>query len=436
MKKLVAIIAMLVLPGVSMAAGLIGDCYDCHTMHNSESGASVAQVVTNGVKSTSVDPIANLLKLDCVACHAMNPNGADKVVTLTGGSKVPQVAHADTTGDLAGGNFSYGMAGGNDSMSKVHNVSELFAAGIEHNAVNGVQPGFGTGPGGSAKFTGAHDGKFTDTLDYDLFGCAGARGCHGTRNQDLVYDSLNSSNSVMRTGMAAISGSHHNSYDGVKDVNATNYIVDEGHKGKKLANSYRFIPGLKGAGNTVNRWENNAADHNEYYGSTAGLPHSCGTCHIGGTSSSDVTTLAVPNNSMSGFCSTCHGLFHSSGVGNDYVDNGVSGAFLRHPSDYTLPGAGTEYANYTAYDISAPVARPTVYASSNVVTPGTDMVMCLSCHIAHGSEYDYILRFDYKNMYAGGAGLTVAASQAIGGCLACHSEKGADIDPATGLKLQ
>jgi len=35
-------------------------------------------------------------------------------------------------------------------------------------------------------------------------------------------------------------------------------------------------------------------------------------------------------NSMSGFCSTCHGNFHSSGASGDYVDNGVSGAFLRH----------------------------------------------------------------------------------------------------------
>jgi hypothetical protein len=126
---------------------------------------------------------------------------------------------------------------------------------------------------------------------------------------------------------------------------------------------------------------------------------------------------------MSGFCSTCHGNFHSAGAGGDYVDNGVSGAFLRHPSDYVIPNSG-EYAAYTAYDVSAPVARPTLAtASLPGVTPGTDMVMCLSCHEAHGSENDYILRFDYTAQTAGGYG-SIAAAQTEGGCMACHTEKG------------
>ena len=55
---------------------------------------------------------------------------------------------------------------------------------------------------------------------------------------------------------------------------------------------------------------------------------------------------------MSGFCSSCHGYFHSSG-GGDYVDNGVSGAFLRHPSDWVIPNSG-EYAGYTNFDHTLP----------------------------------------------------------------------------------
>ena len=101
------------------------------------------------------------------------------------------------------------------------------------------------------------------------------------------------------------------------------------------------------------------------------------------------------------------------------MDNGVSGAFLRHPSDYVIPN-GTEYAAYTAYDLSAPVARPTLAtASSGTVTPGTDMVMCLSCHVAHGSDQDYLLRFDYSTMTAGSG-----SDATTGGCLACHTTKG------------
>jgi predicted CXXCH cytochrome family protein len=74
--------------------------------------------------------------------------------------------------------------------------------------------------------------------------------------------------------------------------------------------------------------------------------------------------------------------------------------------------------------LSAPVARPTLAtASSGTVAPGTDMVMCLSCHDAHGSQYDYILKYDYTVMTAGAYG-NIPAAQLVGGCLACHTEKG------------
>jgi len=130
------------------------------------------------------------------------------------------------------------------------------------------------------------------------------------------------------------------------------------------------------------------------------------------------------NNSMSGFCSSCHGYFHSSG-GGDYVNNGVSGAFLRHPSDYIIPESG-EYAAYDVYDPTAPVARNLAGITagpSDVVAGGTDMVGCLSCHVAHGSANDYLLRFDYATMTAGGYA-DIATAQGAGGCLACHTEKG------------
>jgi len=228
------------------------------------------------------------------------------------------------------------------------------------------------------------------------------------------------------------------------------YSGESAHDGAIVAAGYRFIPGLFGYGNTVDRWQNvNSTDHNEYYGSTAtavGAGAGCGVCHqegtagtdalgnpVGGFSSRAATTsyLKVPNNSMSGFCATCHGVFHSMGS-----ENGTSGAFLRHPSDWVIPASG-EYAAYTSYDITAPVARPTVYtAASGTVTPGTDMVMCLSCHEAHATQYDFMLRFNYGT-YTGADGLydgsgtmdagaygSIGAATAQGGCLACHTTKG------------
>ncbi len=425
MKKVLAIIAMLVIPGSAMAAGLVGDCYDCHTMHNSENGGNAVAIV-DGVVSTT--PYENLLKFDCIACHANDPNGTDKLwsPSASGGSAIPQVAHADLTGDLAGGNFSYGL-GANGTNDKVHNVKELFGDGTrwETNApANGAPPGMFN--------AGSHAGIFTVANNYDQFSCAGALGCHGTRNQ--ILSSVNGTD-TLRVGMSAIAGSHHINAEGVKD--ATNYASGAGHSGLKVAEGYRFIPGLKGYGNEAARWQNIDADnHNEYYGDNSGtFPSGCTACHTGGLASKSLTSsMSVPNNSMSGFCSTCHGNFHSSGGGADAVDNGVSTAFLRHPSDYVLmSGNGsTEYAAYTNYDISAPVARASItgYAGTNgdaLVVPANDMVMCLSCHAAHGTPYDYLLRFNYDTMTAGVYNnLAEVNGDGNGGdgCLACHTQKG------------
>lgn len=454
MKKTIlksALAAMLVAaPAVAFGAGIVGDCYDCHTMHNSEQNLPVAEV--GGVVSAT--PIENLLRFDCISCHANDPTGGTMVWTMSGGSEVPQVMHGDTS-DLAGGNWRYMLD--SSSNRKGHNVIDLktLYGGLEEVYPS---PGGTAGPAYSPpglNGLGAHSSNrhvFTDAVPFDMFTCAGARGCHGTRSQmvsgstgdfDGNTATANTFEGTRRTGMAAISGAHHNSQDGAKD--ATNYTraddaTSQLHDGAKVAEGYRFIVGLKGFGNDQagDRWENaSATSHNEYYGVSNGINNtgtsSCHRCHmegnaLGGLNSraSFTSTITVPNNSTSGFCVTCHGGFHSAGGAGtdaDFTDNGVSGAFLRHPSDYVIPASG-EYAAYTAYDITAPVARPSLASAvDSSVAPGTDLVMCLSCHKAHGSANDYILNFDYAAMTAGGYA-SIGAAQAAGGCLSCHTTKG------------
>ncbi|HIC92409.1 MAG TPA: hypothetical protein EYP21_10200 [Syntrophaceae bacterium] len=53
---------------------------------------------------------------------------------------------------------------------------------------------------------------------------------------------------------------------------------------------------------------------------------------------------------------------------------------------------------------------------SQTVTPGTDQVMCLSCHRAHGSPYADMLRWNYSHMIAGD-------TTKSGGCFTCHTQK-------------
>jgi len=429
-------------------AQMLGDCYDCHTMHNSEQDEPVAQV-TNGLGSvtTSDAPLPNLLRLDCISCHGHDPVSGTKLWTMSGGSVVPQVIHgANMNNSLAGGNFRFTAT--NERMG--HNVVDLFA-GMAATGLNTEPPGISHS---SSREVFTSPGS---TDPFDMFTCAGARGCHGTRSQ-AIGGSTNDNDTdttsddvfapIRRVAMAAVSGSHHALVtDGLKDD--PGYTSASEHDGTVVAAGYRFIPGLYGWGNDVERWVNNTADHNEYYGEAVGFgtdadSTGCDACHIqgsGGTGNSRATynsTIRTPNNSMSGFCSTCHGNFHSAGEKGTAADpnmdrtfNGISGAFLRHPSDYQIPASG-EYNAYTTWDPTAPVARPDVtqlesYNKTQVV-PGRDMVMCLSCHYAHGSQRDYMLRFNY-NVMTSGAYADQATAQSMGGCLACHSLKGVQPTP-------
>ena len=80
MKKMIVLIAaaFLAFPVIA-SADLVGDCYDCHTMHNSEQNAPVV----------AAGPQPNLLRYDCLGCHAQNPTGGTKDWTGPGGSIIP-----------------------------------------------------------------------------------------------------------------------------------------------------------------------------------------------------------------------------------------------------------------------------------------------------------------------------------------------------------
>jgi hypothetical protein len=411
-------LACLATAGASNAlavGGLVGDCVDCHTMHNSQQGAPVAKA---GLNSTaSVTPNPTLLKLDCIACHAQNTGS--KIVTMPGGSTIPQVYHTDST-DLAADNFKHIADNGE---RKGHNVVDLVTA----DSTFSRPPGYRN-----------HDSLGFE-FNVDKLTCAGNMGCHGLRGQQLDEGDIESGiAATYRSGLTALSGydgptagntsyvrgAHHTSYDGLKTDGSNPDFYQN-----TLAHSYRFIRGLKGSGNVVDRWQNvDSVSHNEYAGgyvndtikNTNYESALCTRCHF--SNNSQTARLYTPNSTMTGFCITCHGSFHSSGV-----TNGTSGAFLRHPSDYVIPDRD-EYSAYTLYDVSALVARPVAafvpgFTPSSTVNPGTDLVMCLSCHVAHASPYDGMLRFDYSAMTAGGY-LDHAAAATAGGCLACHTSKG------------
>jgi hypothetical protein len=332
------ILMFLIIACVALISGsayaLTGVCSNCHTMHNSQDGLFQAQVYSAGSVTTSTTPLGHLLKGDCLACHTATAAGAATIDSnnapiVFNTAEYPSGAKGTPTAPLAGGNF-YGAS---DDASR-HNVDFVVAP----DGVLGNTPPGTTTPLGS---------QLT---------CAGANGCHGDRNKPDNY--------------SAISGAHH-----------SNIVRDNSEGVGTVAQSFRFLIGIKGAED--DNWEQSAdsGDHNGYQG---------------GSNFTNTTTISY-------LCGECHGDFHSAaGVGS-------SALWLRHPTDVTIAALSTDYQTY---DIDVPVALATPSTSTYAVD-GTSIVICLSCHSAHGTQNDDILKWNYDS--SAGAGPTVKTK-----CLECH----------------
>lgn len=348
------VVFALVLTGSYAFAGY---CASCHTMHNSQNGSVVA---IGG-------PYGYLLKGNCWGCHA---DGASAVAITADGRPL---VYSGAATDLAGGNFAYGLVGAKvldagdaiaTTSSSKHNVSYLGSA----DAVLTTPPGDQFG-GNNATINGT-----TSNL-----GCAGTLGCHGIRT--TAGDD------------AAMKGSHHN--DGVGTRDSTTVVVGSTGTG------YRFLDGVFGYEDSD--WQNtsSATDHNEYFGATAPA----------------AGTISSPGGStISGFCNECHGYFHGSAANET---GGSASPWLRHPTDIVVPNSGEYSAISTTYNLTVPVARTTEAAlasASGTIAAGTDAVMCLSCHKAHGSANADILRWNYSTVNAGAGSDTTR-------CFVCHTTK-------------
>jgi hypothetical protein len=337
-----------------VCAKVAGVCGDCHTMHNSQGGEHM--MINTTIDGTSGGAhgggYPSLTRGTCVGCHTGIPDDGP----------IPYVSSTSEPGTyLAGGNFYWATV----ADAKGHNVKGI--PGMTADADLDHAPG-------------------------DAFGLGCTTGCHGTlfAPKDGAVE--------LDTGCQ---GCHLNPrHHAPQQANQSDPALE--------ANGYfRFLSGhMSGDGYGVEGIEDSdwqytvaAADHNEYLGEEISL-----------TSAGGFTNIL--ENTMTAYCTGCHGNFHTQ------LD--TNSDWIRHPSDAVIPStAGSEYAAYTVYDPIAPVARPdlTTIGAAGTVVPGTDMVMCLSCHRAHGSPNDDMLRWDYSGMVAGGGGADGT------GCFVCHTAK-------------
>lgn len=356
-----------------------GHCATCHTMHNSQNNAKMVYMGSIGGSwagwngstlnggNASPGPQPTLLATDCVGCHTSN--NSDTIITV-GDNKIPIVFNTVTpVKPLAGGNFFWVAQSGGDARG--HNVRGISGK----DAVLDMAPGT----------LGCDSTSCHDSLTYPDHekGKNGCQGCH---------------QGIKHHGTTVTSGNPAGADEGYyRFLCAPQAHIDESLGGG-------CVNGIEDA-----NWEQNAtaSTHNIYYG---------------GNGTVDMFDEILENpESMGKFCAGCHGRFHSPGHEQYYVANGGGDdPWLRHPADSVIPASG-EYASYTVYNTTVPVARPPSLFSitnANIVTPGSDKVFCLSCHRAHGSQYMDMLRWDYNKMDAGTTGPSAGT-----GCFKCYSKK-------------
>ncbi len=350
-------VALVSIP-VPVSAKVTGQCAQCHTMHNSQGGTPMAVDIAGNPQTA---PNETLLRFGCVACHTGTNDGTNNIPYVNNTSE-PNYGVDGTTGDtLAGGNFYWVATNGANLDPKGHNVTSDLLADLDATLGN-------TPPGG--------DGSFSGPLT-----CAGTTGCHGDRTQDSDF--------------GAMSGTHH----------ADDSIID----GSTVVRSYRFLDGIVGLEDPGWEYQPTTALHNQYKGVDRASDL---------TGDVDVTTI-------SSLCAQCHNDFHN-GSGN-VGGSAPAGApfaspWVRHPTDFDMgnTGATSEYRGYggagNAYVVAAPVASVNVSLVLQTVTFTNDtIVTCISCHRAHGTPNDDMLRWDYTTISAGGGG--------TGGCFECHTTK-------------
>lgn len=326
---------------VSSEARVTGSCSNCHTMHNSQGGKSVAKDFDGFSFSTTDTPKKNLLIYSCLGCHsATDGNKWQDSIT-----KAPIVFNTNepnynTEKGLAGGNFHWVIS----NETRGHNIL-------------------------------TQDTQYTDPskvpgCDITRINC-GTNSCHAN-----LYGIVSGTGDPNLDGRQGCEKCHlapkHHAYDHAYLVGGLVTSAEQGW--------YRFLSGHTetGEGHGVEGYEDgdwqytvSSSDHNEYLGKQ--FPGFSGF---------------VLGNTTTAFCTGCHGKFHT--------DQGTASPWLRHPSDAVLPASG-EYSNYKIYNPLAPVARSSLQSSPDENVSSGDMVMCLSCHRAHASPYFKMMRWDYKN---------------------------------------
>jgi hypothetical protein len=317
--------------------------------------------------------------ISCSSCHTMH-NSQDGVAMGVSDAQSYLLVNTCT-----------GCHQGNSGALLSDNFAPIVWHDTEPNTNNTASSANNTLAGGSFYWV-ADTGGDSDNMGHNVADISGIDGTLSTNPPGgaAISTQLSCEGTV---GCHTATGSHHNNVGGNTAAPTTTVWVD----GSSQEASYRFLNGIDGGENGDWEYTNSSTDHNVYYASS--------TWNNGST------------NTITSLCTQCHGNYH----GND-AGTGPTDPWLRHPTDISLNAQGGEYANYITYDPIVPVAvdsdTTTAIGGANsqfeTIESGKDDVTCISCHRAHGSGFDDLLRWNYRAWPGSGSST---------GCPTCHTSK-------------
>lgn len=388
-------VAALVGPAYAFHEGGVATCESCHTMHNSsakETGALGPQMTNNDLGVGITNPYllqGQDASSTCLACHSGTGASSYRVLDRNTWSGAPNL---NTLNFTPGGDFAWLQVG----PRKGHNVFAADYASVNNAAETRKAP-----PGAA---TGA-------TWDGTGFSCVSCHDPHGQTR--LLADGTQgtptrAANGEVTgfTGMAPIAES--GSYGGA--AFAEFHTGPDGNNA--TAGAYRILGGLGWKPRTAPAQPAMAANPplalapSTYNKSESGFALSTTGAHTG-------QTVVAYLSGMSEWCSSCHPKMHGEAASGT-----LANTLDKHPSGATATlGAGLS-ANYNkyvrtgqlngtnAYDALIPVelnvARNAAAAAlsaditgtTTIAATATSSVMCLSCHRAHASGFDFMMRWD------------------------------------------
>lgn len=354
--SIILLVAALVTVGMSGVAfafhnGGVAACESCHTMHNSKDGAVMSRVTNSVVTNNLVVGQAGAFLLQgtdqsstCLNCHGVNEPVGKSYHVLSLAQTVP-------TERTPGGDFAWLRKGSKKGHSI---VAADYGLTAETTKAGNVAPG-------------------SDTVGYPVasLNCASCHDPHGK------YRKLSTGGFGVSGEAIAGSGSY-----GVDPTNG------------EAVGSYRLLGGMNYLPKSMAAFPTLAFSENPM---SAAAPNT-----YNATEATNEVVVNYGDSSVGMWCQQCHPKMHMAGLAINVHPNdqavgatiaGLYNAYVKTGLSDGSAGSGYTSLVPVAYDNINQNSQLAGHFTTGAQIASSDRVMCLSCHRAHASGFDYMLRF-------------------------------------------